>query len=293
MQDRDMNTRKTRLTVLDIVHRSEPPVPWDEGDNIPWGNPAFSERMLAEHLSQAHDHASRTELRVDAHVDWIWSDVLGGKPASVLDLACGPGLYTERLAARGCRCVGIDVAPAAIRHAQASAADLECAYACEDVRTAAFGTDVGLVMMLSGQLNVFRREEATDLLLRAFRALSRGGQVLLEVQTHDHVRGDGETRCTWWQAEPSGIFSQDPHLVLQESSWDELSRTRTDRFFVVDADQRSIERHAMSTEAYTEEQICRLLVNTGFADVRVCASLTGEPDPTYPFNLVVTAQKRG
>jgi len=36
------------LTLTDIVHRIVPPAPWTEGENIPWSDPAFSERMLAE-----------------------------------------------------------------------------------------------------------------------------------------------------------------------------------------------------------------------------------------------------
>ena len=42
---------------------------------------------------------------------WIHSHVLGGGNGTVLDLACGPGLYALRLARRGCRCVGIDFSP--------------------------------------------------------------------------------------------------------------------------------------------------------------------------------------
>lgn len=47
------------LTLLDIAARTLPPAPWAEGDNIPWDEPTFSERMLREHLSQHHEMASR------------------------------------------------------------------------------------------------------------------------------------------------------------------------------------------------------------------------------------------
>ncbi len=46
-------------TILDNVDREPNPAPWFEGDNISWDDPDFSERMLAEHLSQEHDLASR------------------------------------------------------------------------------------------------------------------------------------------------------------------------------------------------------------------------------------------
>ena len=53
------------MNLKDIVHRNQNPDPWAEGDNIPWNDPGFSARMLAEHLSQAHDAASR---RVDHYI---------------------------------------------------------------------------------------------------------------------------------------------------------------------------------------------------------------------------------
>jgi hypothetical protein len=52
-------------TILDIVERSPGPAPWSEGDNIPWNDPEFSERMLTEHLSQEHDLASRRSETID------------------------------------------------------------------------------------------------------------------------------------------------------------------------------------------------------------------------------------
>ncbi len=87
--------------------------PWAGAYKIPWQDPAFSRRMLAEHLSQAHDLASRRLAWIDRQVAWIDETVLGGRPADILDLGCGPGLYCHRLAERGHRCRGIDFGPAA------------------------------------------------------------------------------------------------------------------------------------------------------------------------------------
>src|SRR5574340_1046753 len=149
------------LTLLDLINRMPTPAPWEEGDNIPWDEPGFSERMLAEHLSQEHDAASRRLRKIERQVEWIHSEVLGGRATRVLDLCCGPGLYTSRLAARGHECAGIDFSPAAIAYAkqQAGAGKLACRYQQEDVRQADFGGGFGLVMMLYGQFNVFQRSE--------------------------------------------------------------------------------------------------------------------------------------
>ena len=59
------------MKISDLIARSPIPVPWEEGDNIPWNDPAFSERMLEEHLTQDHDAASRRLEVIEEHVHWI------------------------------------------------------------------------------------------------------------------------------------------------------------------------------------------------------------------------------
>ena len=80
------------MNLPDLVRRTTVPVPWDEGDNIPWHDPDFSRRMLREHLSQAHDAASRRTETIDQHVAWIHQTLLRDRPTRILDLGCGPGL---------------------------------------------------------------------------------------------------------------------------------------------------------------------------------------------------------
>ena len=106
------------MNLLDVIHRTSAPEPWAEGDKIPWHDPAFSRRMLREHLSQAHDAASRRAIIIDEHVDWIQREVLLNRSSRVLDLGCGPGLYSSRLAQRGHTCMGIDFGPASIEYAR-------------------------------------------------------------------------------------------------------------------------------------------------------------------------------
>ena len=73
---------------------------WAGAYKIPWDDPDFSRRMLAEHLSQDHELASRRVEWIDRQVKWIHGDLLAGQPAEILDVACGPGLYAHRLVAR-------------------------------------------------------------------------------------------------------------------------------------------------------------------------------------------------
>ena len=144
------------MKLSDLVNRPVIPIPWDEGDNLPWDNPDFSKRMLKEHLRQDHDAASRRTEKIEKHVAWIHSKLLLGHPTRILDLACGPGLYTNRLAKLGHECVGIDYSPASIAYAvdHANQDNLRSTYILHDIRTAKYGTGFGLVMLIFGEFNI-------------------------------------------------------------------------------------------------------------------------------------------
>ena len=257
------------MDLLDIVNRRRNPIPWAEGEKIPWHDSAFGQRMLQEHLSQEHDAASRRFAIIDEHVVWIHEQLLAGERTRILDLGCGPGLYTYRLAELGHQCVGIDFSPASIAFAtaQAEQAGLDCTYREQDIRTAAYGSGYGLVMLIFGELNVFRPEEARQILEQAYYALTPGGLLLLEPHTHEQIVALGQEPATWFTA-TSGLFSATPHLYLQENVWDEPHGVAITRYYIVDATTTAVTLHSSSMQAYTNEAYRSLLSEVGFDEIR-------------------------
>jgi SAM-dependent methyltransferase len=284
------------MNLKDIIGRSIPAAPWAEGENIPWDDPDFSRRMLAEHLSQEHNLASRRFDIIDRQVAWIHGELLGGTPTRILDLTCGPGLYTSRLARLGHACTGIDYAPEPVRYAQEAAAreGLACTYRRQDVRTAEYGSGYGLVMMLFGQLNVFRRSDASLILGKALAALATDGLLLLEPQKQATVRKLGQAESSWYACgEGGGLFSDRPHLCLSENFWDAAGQAATRRFFIVDAETGAVSRHALTSEAYTDDRFRETLTRAGFGDIRFFPSLVGAEveEESQSANLVIVARK--
>ncbi len=280
------------MNIADILHRASPPAPWAEGDKIPWNDPDFSRRMLREHLSQQHDAASRRSIIIDEHVEWIQRVLLNNRSSRVLDLGCGPGLYSSRLAQRGHTCVGIDFGPASIEYARdfAQAQQLTCEYQLADVRYADYGTGYDLVMFVFGESNVFRPEELQRILGKAYAALNDGGHILLEVHTLEVVQRLGHQRATWYSLE-QGLFSDRPHLVLFESFWDEAQAVAIERFYIVDAETGTVTPHSSSTQAYTDEQYRYALQIAGFTDITFYPSLIGAPDERQPDLFAIVASK--
>jgi SAM-dependent methyltransferase len=276
----------------DIVTRRIPPAPWDEGDNIPWNEPGFSARMLKEHLSQRHDAASRRSETIERHVHWIHQSFLQNASGSILDLGCGPGLYTSRLAKLGHTCFGIDYSPASIAYArqQATEQSLACSYEGGDVRSVDFGAGHTLVMMIYGEINVFRRADALHILRKAWSSLATGGVLLLEPHTFEAIYRRG-TATANWSSSPGGLFSETPHLVLTENFWHAEESIATTRYFVIDTETATTTRFAQSMQAYDLEAYVALISSAGFSIIGRWPSLTGIPDATADDFFALAARK--
>ena len=262
------------MNLLDIINRKTKPEPWSEGEKIPWDDPEFSKRMLKEHLSQDHDMASRRFEIIDRHVDWIHKQI---KPESrILDLVCGPGFYSQRLTKLGHSCVGIDFGPASIKYAEAEAKKegLSIEYVLEDIRTADYGSDYDLVMMIYGEFNVFKTTDIIQVLEKAYGSLKDGGLIIVEPNRYETVKREGTAPASMYTAK-SGLFSLEPHLCLIENFWDQDQHIATTRFYIMD-EKGEVTPHASSMIAYTRETLLDLFEGVGFRDVEFHESLSGE-----------------
>ena len=280
------------MQLIDITREfARAPEPWVEGRTIPWEDPAFSRRMLAAHLSQASDAASRRCETIDKHIEFIKRVAQPSPGSRVLDLGCGPGLYTQRLAEQGYDCYGIDLGPASIDYAvsQATGVAQRCRYAQGDLRELDFGTGYDLVMFLFGDFNPFPRDEALQILRRCNAALSPDGRVLLEVHSFDavHDRGLAPPR---WMAVETGLFSDAPHLRLDQSFWLEDSAHATGRHWVVDAATGETAKYGWTMRAYTDAEYEALLADAGLKLIARYENLTGSDEASeFPVLLASRA----
>jgi hypothetical protein len=132
-------------------------------------------------------------------------------------------------------------------------------------------------MLIFGEFNVFRPADAQVILRKAREALAEGGLLLLEVHTYATVHREG-VRGRQWHAAASGLFSERPHLCLQESRWDPETRTTTIRYVVIDAQSGPLNMYAETIQAYSDEDYRAILGDCGFAEIQFFPSLTGDPE---------------
>ena len=270
---------QVRRSLQFLVNRPQPGQPWQDGANLPWDEPNFSERMLAEQLDQSHGAGSRRLTEIEGQVDalWSWLDLAPG--ARVLDITSGPGLYAQRLAARGCQVTGIDFSPAAIRFAQmqAQAAGLEIDYRLANVETALpalAGQGFDAALFLYGQFSVFPLAAGAALLRHTAAALVAGGRLALELLAYD---GIDKKPSTWWFTGRGGLWGDFEHLHLGEREWDETQETILERFYILNLETGALQTYGLSDQAYRPAVLRTQLEAAGFGRFDAFPAWAGLP----------------
>ena len=263
----------TLFTLADLADPAFDDCPlWAPGYKIPWNDPAFSRRMLREHLSQEHDLASRRTAAVARQARWLRGRFPLPAGGSVLDLGCGPGLYARHLLPPDGRYRGVDFSPASIDYARAGNQAPGAEFILGDLLEADLGGPHDLAVLLYGEFNVFPPEDAARLLRRAWESLAPGGVLFLEPQDRAAVEAVGRAP-DGWNAVRSGLFGDSPHLMLTRSRWFAAEGAARQAFCVVHG-HGGVEVMRSTTKAWSCEELARLLADAGFADVR--------PEPEWP-----------
>jgi SAM-dependent methyltransferase len=238
------------------------PQPFAEGRQIPWNDPDFSRRMLAIHLDESHDWASRRAGKRQRIVDALIA-ATGLSPGDrVLDLGCGPGLYGVEFAHRGLQVEGWDYAPAAIEYArqQAQSAELHIRYVRDDYRNLDAVDRFELATLIYGDLNVFSLTGAEALLRRVRRALRPGGHFFADVTTPAaHPTTEVQRDFSYHAA---GLWSDEPYLELYEAHPVRPDGLRWERIVIIETSGRARVYTTWSQE-HTSERITALLERVG------------------------------
>ncbi|MEV0899186.1 methyltransferase domain-containing protein [Actinoplanes sp. NPDC049802] len=126
--------------------------------------------------------ADMLEEKAEADADRIWK-LLGLEPGmEVLDLGCGHGRITNRLAARGCRVTGTDLSTVFLERARQDAAErgVTVEYLHEDMRDLTGSGRFDRVVNWGNAFGFHTDADDREVLARIAEVLRPGGRLLLE-----------------------------------------------------------------------------------------------------------------
>jgi len=287
-----MQPRETPLLdfLLEVNRRPEPFAEYTAREL--WTDSHTSEQMLAYHLNETVDAASRNHAFIDRSADWIVAHFKLESGAKVADFGCGPGLYAQRLAAHGLDVTGIDFSANSLRYAreQASAAGLDITYIEADYL--GFETDrrFDLVMMIMCDFCALSPDQRA-VLLRKFRSmLANGGAILLDVyspQTFDAR----EESATYARNLHDGFWSPDEYFGFHNVFKYDEERVLLDKYTIVERDR--IRRVFNWLQCFTPSEVENEFADCGLQVVERLGDVAGGPYAPDAAEFAVVARAIG
>lgn len=222
------------MDIQKILKMISNPTPYDKGMATMWTDEHISKRLLACHVNPDIDTASRKAESIDLITQWILKKL--GDKARVLDLGCGPGLYTQRIAKVGHHVTGMDFSQSSIAYAKQQAASdgLDIDYVCGNYLEAGFGSEYDLVMMIYCDFGVLSIEDRQRLLSKVYDALSSGGLFIFDALNEKTIKNLTFEKS--WEIAEQGFWKNVPYLYLSESFHFPESKAILDQHIVIDED---------------------------------------------------------
>ncbi|WP_238653375.1 class I SAM-dependent methyltransferase [Paenibacillus piscarius] len=226
--------------------------------------------MLQAHLHPDWEAASRRHEDIDRSVEWLSRLIPPG--SSILDLGCGPGLYTERLATLGYDVTGLDISRRSIAYAQEH--DRQSQYLYKNYLELDYTEAFDMITLIYCDYGALTQSERHALLGKVHRALKPGGLFIMDVFTHQTIRSKQDS--TSWSAQPDGGFwHTEPHICLEAAYYYEDHTVEARQTVAVTANE--LHQYLIWNTVYTRETLAAEVLPWGFQVDSVYDDSCGSP----------------
>lgn len=194
------------------------PEPFEPGTQEVWLDDDRADLVLQAHFDETIPGGSRESTFIDETVDFIHQLAPVAKFKKVIDLGCGPGLYSQRLAMKGYDVVGVDFNKKSIEYAinESVTHHLSIEYRIEDITKIEMDNEFDLALLIYQIYCVFSPADRKKILHNIYRALKPGGLVLFDVLSETNY-DNFEENLIWSPSPKDSLMSDKEHLVLYAS----------------------------------------------------------------------------
>jgi len=233
-----------------------------------WNDPHISKGMLDAHLNPRTDAASRKPEFIDQSVDWISSLLTHNE--TLLDIGCGPGLYTKRLGIKGINVTGLDFSERSINYAKVH--DSKGKYILQDYLQMEYNEQFDVITLIWCDYGALIPSDRINLLQRVHRALKPNGMFILDVFTPNFNKDYKESK-TWEFYPKGGFWNPHPHVCLDAQY--KYSDTITCNHVVILGNEIT---HAYSiwSTCFTPETLLNEIQPIGFTSVDIYSDVKGQ-----------------
>lgn len=256
------------MSISDLISKSLKPVVYEMGTAFMWTDKHISKQLLDIHLHPDMDLASRKKSTIVKTANWILDIHKEKGKLNILDLGCGPGLYTEIFAQNNHSVTGIDISTTSIDYAKKSAQEngLDITYLKDDYLSMDLEANTfDLVVLIYTDFGVLLPNDRKRLLDQVFRVLKKGGMFIFDVLKDNEIESKITPKS--WDAAESGFWRNSPYMALSESFLYKEQNVILYQHIIADSDEH-IETYRFWTHFFSQEKLNHLLESHRFTDIQ-------------------------
>jgi len=181
----------------------------------------------------------------------------------ILDLGCGPGLYTEKLAEHGHVVTGMDFSSNSICYAKESASrkQLDISYVQQNYLELEENNKYDLILLIFTDFGVLTPDQRTILLNNIFRALKPGGIFLFDVLNEKYEVKESGAKD--WELCEKGFWRDNPYLAITESFYYEKQQVTLSQHIIIDEGGRT-EVYRFWIHTFSHTDLAKITSSAGF-----------------------------
>ena len=276
------------MKISEIVTKTKKPVIYEQGTSFMWSDNHISKQLLDIHLNSDIDLASRKKSTIEKTAAWILDTVKEKEKLNILDLGCGPGLYSEIFAEKGHKVTGIDISKNSIEYAKKSAKDkkldityLNKNYLDIDLELSKYD----LVVLIYTDLGVLTPSDRDNLLKTIYSVLNKGGTFIFDVLKDNDI--ENKTSPMTWEANNIGFWKNTPYLALSQSFLYSEEKVILFQHNIIDAEE-NIETYRFWTHFFSQNDVSKFLDTYSFNDVNFREDVLPKGDLWSGDNVIFT-----
>ena len=244
--------------------------------------------MLKLHLDTTNDAASRNEKTINSTINWINGTI--PEKSLILDLGCGPGLYSEKLALNKHIVTGIDISKNSIKYAKKSASknNLKIQYHHQSYLQELSCGIFDIAMCIYCDFGALTNDEQVLFLTNVSNNLCDNGILIFDVFSNNLSNTKKEEK-KWDYCNSSGFFSKKPHYILYECKYFNDANAWGTRNVILE--KNKIKEFITWDTMYTKESITQVLNENGFKVEEVKTDLVHKNEFTSDDVFFIKARK--
>lgn len=272
-----------------MKYLSKKPELYESSTSLFWEDEHISKGMLEAHLNPQLDSATRNLKFVEKSAEWIADITEPLKRPKLLDLGCGPGIYTELLAREGFQVTGIDYSGRSIEHAreQAKKKQLMIDYVQRDYLTMNYEQDFDVVIMIYCDFGVLNPEDRKKLLQKIKKALKPGGIFIFDAFTPKQFANNVETST--WSYSNGGYWSETPYACFYSFYRYDFCSTYAEQYIILE--ESDLRCFNLWNHGFSKAELADDLAEAGFFEVDYYGDAAGSQFDGSSATICAAARK--